>query len=233
MRRRWPWVLGLGLGGCLLSMCACGPVTVTFVELLFRVAFGWVSFLWRVLPEVEPNWLALGEAAVVLVLLAGGLHAFLRWLAREREQPPWPLRRSLGLLLAVVLMFGTSIASAGIAHQLVWLQRDGYTERTFYRKADATYVLDQACRRADWSKGPHGLAWMVGEEARTFDIDRFHYVFLSEGGRNLMFVFPREPELQARVGGQKCLEVDLMPNAIPVPPEELAEHIADPWLGTY
>ncbi len=198
-----------------------------------HLMLGWAWYLGDTLPQVRPSVPVLVETAIVVVVLGVGLHWFLGWFVRERYRTAWTPARTAAVLGGIVLMFTTSIASAGLAHQTAWLGRAPLTETSWFSKRDATDVLDSACRRADWSSGVMGLSFQVGHDPLDYELGRFHYVFAEEDDRNLLFVFPRDPVEQALYGGQKCLEVDAMPHAIPVPPEELAEHIADPWLGTY
>lgn len=112
-----------------LLLLACAGFVVPF-EIVGRLAFGWVFFLWRVLPDVtvEPGpWLTL---LVCGALLTAGLHGFLRWLYREaqRSRHPqsntvaiWPFRWTAALLTLVLLMFVAGIAMVGATHQLAWL----------------------------------------------------------------------------------------------------------------
>src|SRR4051812_26096782 len=64
-------LLGLFLGG--------SPI----LDGTFIVLFGWVRFLWRVVPQVRPSSSAVVSGALCLFLLLGGLHLFLRWFARQ------------------------------------------------------------------------------------------------------------------------------------------------------
>ena len=175
----------------------------------------------------------MAESAVVIVLLAGGLHWFMGWFVGARGRCSWSWSRSLAVLGAVLLLFATSIASAGLAHQSAWLLRDDLTTRNWRPAPDLTATLDRACRRADFTLGIEGVAAIIGEDPTGFDVDHLHYLLLDEPDRSVLLVFPRDPAERARLGGQKCLDVDGLPHAIPVAPEDIEAHIADPWLDTY
>ena len=105
-----------------LLTCMGFPVEPPFVLL-----FGWVSFLFRTLPQVAIDWSAVAGAAVCIALLAFGGHGFLSWLYREMRNTGaaapgrWKKRWTLAGLAIVVLMFVSGIAATGITHQTAWL----------------------------------------------------------------------------------------------------------------
>src|SRR6185312_4566543 len=55
------------------------------LDLAFAVIFGWMFYLYRVVPEVRTNWWGLATAIACLVPLAVGSQVFLAWLYRQPE----------------------------------------------------------------------------------------------------------------------------------------------------
>ncbi|WP_157506827.1 DUF1559 domain-containing protein [Gemmata obscuriglobus] len=83
------------------------------------LAFGWVTYLRRVIPNVNPDPWAVGTAVASLAGVTVGSHYFLRWLAGGA----WPWTRSLKCVTLVLLMFVAGIAMVGVTHQAAWLAR--------------------------------------------------------------------------------------------------------------
>jgi hypothetical protein len=115
-------VLAFVVGVAFLTLCA-GLIVI--VELPFRLAFGWVMYLVRVVPSWNPDPVAVGTAVVCLVGVAVGGHWFFRWLYKatgdgERE---WPWRWTRKVVALVVVMFVAGIAVTGLVHQTIWLVR--------------------------------------------------------------------------------------------------------------
>lgn len=85
----------------------------------FTLAFGWVSYLWRVVPQAKPDPWTVGTAVACLVGVTVGSHFFLRWLAGAE----WPWKRTFRCVGLVVLVFVAGIAMVGMTHQTAWLIR--------------------------------------------------------------------------------------------------------------
>ncbi len=98
-----------------------------FVEIPFELAFGWVKYLGRVVPRLNPDLAVIATAAACLLVVTLGGHAFLRWLYAATGPGPeprrWPWKWTLLLVGLVVLMFVSGIAVTGMAHQTGWLLR--------------------------------------------------------------------------------------------------------------
>jgi hypothetical protein len=60
---------------------SCLGTAVPLEGILF-IAFGWIGFLFRVLPKMQADWSGVSTGLVALMLLSGGLHFFLQWLYR-------------------------------------------------------------------------------------------------------------------------------------------------------
>jgi hypothetical protein len=130
--RRW-----LIAGGIVLAALAVGFVALILgnavpLELAGELLLGWVGYAQRVFPKVGPTAGGFLTAAVCLLILATGLHAFLGWLYRNigrvsGEAPTprrWRARWTGSLLTVIVLMFVAGIAATGVVHQAVWIARD-------------------------------------------------------------------------------------------------------------
>jgi prepilin-type N-terminal cleavage/methylation domain-containing protein len=87
----------------------------------FLLALGWIGYLWRVIPQLNPDPWTVGTAIACLVGVIVGSHLFLRWLAGRES--PWPLKRTLRCVGLIVLMFVAGIAVVGMIHQTSWLAR--------------------------------------------------------------------------------------------------------------
>jgi prepilin-type processing-associated H-X9-DG protein len=130
------------------------PIAPIPLILTVQLLFGWVGYLWRVVPQVQIAW---GGVAVALACLAGVLflgHRTARWLWREtrpselrgvsRWRPAW----TLAAAATVVLMFACGIAAVGVTHQAAWLVRSdeslfGYRSRESANRVKCSSNLRQ------------------------------------------------------------------------------------------
>jgi hypothetical protein len=112
---------GLVLFALVVVVLGClGAVWIP--DLVGNLVVGWAFYLYRVVPQVRVSWPGVLTGGACLVLLAFGLHRFLRWLHGQRPAArPWPARWTGTVLALVVLMFAAGIAGVGIAHQTAWL----------------------------------------------------------------------------------------------------------------
>lgn len=89
---------------------------------LFLLFVGWIGFLFRVLPRMTVDWLAVAYGAASLVLLFVGVHLTASWLrSSSPEQPPWRLRSSAAIVVTFVALFAAGTAVVGLLHQITWL----------------------------------------------------------------------------------------------------------------
>jgi hypothetical protein len=97
------------------------------LEVPFLLTFGWVRYLARVVPRLNPDPAAVATGVACLLGITLGGHAFLRWLyaatGPQEQRRRWPWKWTLKLVGLVVLMFVSGIAVTGIAHQTGWLIR--------------------------------------------------------------------------------------------------------------
>jgi prepilin-type processing-associated H-X9-DG protein len=119
MRRN---VIILLLGAVAFLLLACAGFAVP-IDLALSLAFGWISYLRRVVPQVTVDRGGVATGLGCLILLALGSHAFLKWLDGSIRGPErrWQPRWTAAAVAAVVLLFVAGLAAAGVAHQVGWL----------------------------------------------------------------------------------------------------------------
>jgi prepilin-type processing-associated H-X9-DG protein len=112
-----------------LFVLACLGQAVPF-EFAFYLLFGWMRYLYRVVPNVRVDRSAAVSAVVCLALLTFGLHRFSSWLYRQMGSsietdravaPRWHARWTVWLIGGTLLMFVAGLATVGITHQVAWL----------------------------------------------------------------------------------------------------------------
>ena len=112
-----------GLGFLLLLGLGCLGLVFP-LEFLFTVAFGWIFYLHRVLPQLTVSPAGVVTAVVCLAGVGFGTHAFLTWLygaVRGPDSAPWRKKWSAQLVAGVLLMFVAGIGMIGVVHQTGWL----------------------------------------------------------------------------------------------------------------
>lgn len=94
-------------------------------EIGIDLAFGWIAFLWRVVPDVRIQWdgvAIFAGASLVLIIL---LHSFLSWLttasAGAAEKSHWRWKWTIALVGGVMAIFVAGISVVGATHQSYWL----------------------------------------------------------------------------------------------------------------
>lgn len=92
------------------------------LEILAYLAFGWAAYLERVILAARPDAVAASSALVCLVASAAGIHAFLRWFA-SAWAISWSAKRTLQVLLLIVVVFASGTAVVGLVQQTTWLIR--------------------------------------------------------------------------------------------------------------
>lgn len=94
-----------------------------FLEIIFRVSFGWIFYLWRTLPKVSLDIGTLFFSLACLATASIGLHSFLRWFYSQLKSSQgqiWKARWTGAFVGLVTLTFATSIAAIGVIHQTTW-----------------------------------------------------------------------------------------------------------------
>lgn len=130
------------------------------------LAFGWIGFLSRVLPDVTIRWdglvIFLGGLAAAAILA----HFLLSGLFRELKsrmpvtQARWRVRWTIVLLSSVILMFAAGISMVGITHQAAWLLKAN--EPMFGRSLNVSWTDSKSNLRS--------LGWGV---VNTSDVQGF------------------------------------------------------------
>jgi hypothetical protein len=110
----------LGVAGLSILVMALGWFWL--LEAPMELLIGWARYLNRVLEQVEPDPWAVASGVVCAALVVFGSHRFLRWLAASTDRT-WPLRRTVQLLVFVVMMFVVGLAFTGLVQQTGWLIR--------------------------------------------------------------------------------------------------------------
>ncbi len=106
----------------ILFVVLTSPGLLFLLQMLFYLLVGWVFYLKRVLPEVQIGWSGVGMGATCLVLLAFGLHGFMRWMAREvNPGQVWKRKWTGAMILGVIALFVSGMSVAGVTHQVGWL----------------------------------------------------------------------------------------------------------------
>jgi len=133
----------------LLVLLSCAGLMPAVVEVPFTLAFGWLTYVGRVLPEVYVNRAGVAWSIIALAAFLLHGHAFAGWLWRETARaftpspgtpgegggeglssepnratfPAWRLRWTLAGAALLLLTFTAGIAATGVAHQSAWLAR--------------------------------------------------------------------------------------------------------------
>lgn len=208
-----------------VAVVAMGLGLVFVVTAPFHVAFGWISYARRVLPEVTINPGALVTALVTLVALVVTAQ-----LVAARFRPGWPLRWTCAGLGAVVAMFVASIAGAGILHQLGWMLTT--PERLIQSSwGRPSMDLARACSMLRVS-GAQGLGSAPALRAhvlssRLADAGERYELHVSTTPTAVLLV-PRDPALRAELGARLCADgVDRR-----IPSEDVDDAITALRVGT-
>jgi prepilin-type processing-associated H-X9-DG protein len=151
--------LALVVGALLAVACVAS-------EAARAVVFGWIAFLWYVLPRVSVDRPTLILAAVTLVLLVAGVHGFGVAFTRRREEVEsggrrWTARWSLTAVALTVVAFAAGTCVVGIVHQTAWLLTD---EAPLYGTAQ---TLPAHTLRASGPRSGHQLRW-IGLAANNY-----------------------------------------------------------------
>jgi hypothetical protein len=107
------WVIVLAAVAGLVALWLRGTV-----EAPVMLIFGWVLFLYRVLPHMTVDGPSLVIGAAAVVVFGAGLHLAAR---RWRGERVWKARWSFAVVVMVCVLFAGSVACVGIVHQVGWL----------------------------------------------------------------------------------------------------------------
>ena len=215
MRRTLGRVLAGGLGVGVVALLLLGLGVTWPVEVLWLLGTGWARFLGEVVPRMDLHEDAIAEALGVAGALAVGLHLFLRGLWRQvhaglSEARPWPVRWSLSLLALLVLLFGATMSTVGLAHHVGWLfsSPEPLTRSSWpfapRLEEEPAEQLCQGIRRlsADGVPDERILAAVLREPSLRPLFEQLEV--LPWKGAGGFLVFPRDPLTRARSPGARC-----------------------------
>jgi hypothetical protein len=94
-------------------------------EMAFTVVVGWIAYIGKVIPRLNPDPWVVCTAILCLVGVILGTHTFLKWLysATSAEPRYWSRKWTLQFVGLVALMFVAGIAFTAVVHQTTWLIR--------------------------------------------------------------------------------------------------------------
>lgn len=207
-----------GLGLLLLfSLFLCGNGLVFPFHALFLLAFGWIPFLVRTLPEITVRPLALVEVTATVGLLLWGGHRFGAWLCAGSGRGAWTVRATIATLAGVVMMFAASVASAGVIHQVAWMMSDPEPRLMMQWGRTGIRQAHEICSAIDPLKTPEE------NRRRLWDIDLEDTVVLPYEGEmpgTDLLIFPRDPSADG--GLFRCVSG----NVDAISRDELEAHLA-------
>jgi hypothetical protein len=214
MMKALKWGLGVFLGA---SFLLCFGLSWP-LQVFFLLGLGWALFLQEVLPQVDLHWHAVGETAVVAVALAVGLHLFLRWLWRQwhaqaPDARPWPVRWSVSVLALLVLLFGATMATVGLAHHVGWLASSPaplVRSSWHFMPARMEGRAEQLCQRARLLSRENVpeeqlLPALLREPMTRMQLEQLAVVSWKGKAEEVGFlVFQRDPITRAQVRAVRC-----------------------------
>lgn len=228
----------LGVLFVMMIFLCMGQVWVMKVP--FLLAFGWLSFLQQVLPEVTFRWGAIVEFLLVAAVLAAGSHLFLRWLWRQLhagapEDSVWRPRWSVSLLLLGVLLFAATMASVGIGHHMGWMMsgrarlvRSSWPGIELEGGRSSRRLCDEAREQLQAGTPAEQLTRkLLGDASLRAMVEAQHVVpHVSPEGKPVVVVFARDPLVRERDGGVRCGPAPL--GVEPLDEKALAQWLAEP-----
>ena len=133
MKRPPRIAVGLAILGAAFSFLCIGLTIL--VEIPLVLVFGWIYFLLKTLPNVQPDWSAVGLALITLALLIVGIHRTGRRWANSRTMTKdrsvdevavnglllivWKAQWTASLVIALLLIFTAGISVVGVVHQAI------------------------------------------------------------------------------------------------------------------
>lgn len=114
-----PWLAFGVAGAVLLLLLACCGMDVPLQGLLV-LAFGWVFYLARVLPQMRIGIDSAALGLICIALFTLGLHAMLR----SGSKSLWKWRWSAQLVALLLVAFVAGLASVGFTYQVLWAVKD-------------------------------------------------------------------------------------------------------------
>jgi hypothetical protein len=208
------WVLCLPVLFVLLVIVTGGGL----VDIIGALAMGWWQFLSRTAPSITWNWDISGMAALCVCLILFGANWFLNWLshniARSRglaDNWRWPWKWTWCGVAALGVLFLTGMAVGGIAHQTGWII--GSPEPLFEAQTDWWQMNEmrqiQGAVQASLLERTNDIASVRGSLIQYLKtgadtrVQKFQILLIlnPDGTPAGQMIFPRDPTLQAKIGG--------------------------------
>jgi len=202
------WVLYFLLFFCFALFS--GGIWLLAVPVL--LAFGWLPYLVRTLPEVSIAGPALLFAAVCLATLGLGGHHCLQWLYRawrsgddrSDEAARWQPRWTGSLLALLVLLFTANIATVGVVHQLGWIAAAPILTHSWSTPSFRARQICSHIKHAKSSADELRVAVWRDPELRRHARDLHVLVRQGSDGVVVAAVFPRASAELQRSGLRLC-----------------------------
>ena len=125
LRRSLFWLLvivaSLFLFLTVVGATSGAPVWLHFIGVCL---LGWITYLIRVIPQITVNYASVATGLVAFALVVALLHRLLSGLATNETRPTWRWHWSVCIAFMITVMFGVSVAAAGLVHQTTWLMRE-------------------------------------------------------------------------------------------------------------
>lgn len=211
----------LAVGAVFMLLFVLPVVGAGFLEPIFALAFGWLSFLQRTLPRISWNWdvVGMGLLCVAFILLLA--HQFLNWLAKNAARLRgaswrWPWKWTWCGLAAMMMFFLIGMAIGGMVHQIGWIVTS--PEPWFevkgrnFRALNDMRELEMAFRISCAETNGNNLSafrkefFQTAASFQTYDgkswmeTYQIYFVALEDQKVAGLIVFPRDADLRKRSG---------------------------------
>lgn len=108
-----------------------------FLEIPFRVLFGWTIHAWKAIPHLFGKWQEAVLPLGCLLMAAVIAHRFVRrWVDEKFPDRTWKIKHTAAVLSLLLLGSGAAIAASGVVHQMFWLGSERMIESN--RRGDLT-----------------------------------------------------------------------------------------------
>jgi hypothetical protein len=191
-----------------------------FYRGVWSMAFGWLEFLKRVVPQVSVSGSGLAMVVLCSALIVVGLHNLTTWLWRHRcsrsgvEPIHWRWQWSVCTYALLWLLFLAAIGITGFVHQLSWLLTSNEPwavarKHRWHLVADLKQVAMEvliAGEDNDWDISTTQKAFFESERLgfRRGAIlqEEVQVLFIPDAGNKLAVaaLFYRDPEKQEKAG---------------------------------
>jgi hypothetical protein len=174
-------------------------------EIGIDLVFGWIAFLWRVVPSVRIQWDGIAIFAGASIALIVILHSFLNWLTTAAANPEctpkprWRWKWTIAIATGVLVIFVAGISVVGVTHQTYWLASSkeplyGQDLPRYARGSSQWNLKDQALATHNYvsSQNPFPSRWRTDKPNHSWVTQILPYMAYSdEIDRNLPWDDPK------------------------------------------